>query len=460
MNKGSKKKLVVLLGTCIFTALLFGLFTRYYNDRPKDVLFSFDVQSDSVEQCQVYYDINGDEQWTENNSDKQIYSEVGQNVTLQFNIPENTKNIRINLGDSPAEFKLSDLKFSRSTTYKLSTEEFETLKGNINDSEISVNNGTIEVTTLGTDSYFGLEDIQDIASSVSSKPSYINIIIAILSLVCGFIAANALRETKNSYKLIKLSGENTKLIRSLSKNDFRNKFASSYLGTIWGFISPLITIAVYWFVFSVGFRSGDVGTTPYALWFIAGIVPWFFFQDALPSTSNVFLEYSYLVKKVVFKIEILPSVKIISSLFVHLFFIVFVAVIASIYGYYPDAYSLQFIYYSFAMVVLVYGLSLFTSSILLFFRDLNQIIGIVLNIGFWATPIGWQLTMIPEKYRVIFKLNPMYYIVTGYRDSFIDKIGIWQRPYEAIYFWVFCLLLILIGTKIFNRLKPHFSDVI
>ena len=138
MNKGSKKKLVVLLGTCIFTALLFGLFTRYYNDRPKDVLFSFDVQSDSVEQCQVYYDINGDEQWTENNSDKQIYSEVGQNVTLQFNIPENTKNIRIDLGDSPAEFKLSDLKFSRSTTYKLSTEEFETLKGNINDSEIKL----------------------------------------------------------------------------------------------------------------------------------------------------------------------------------------------------------------------------------------------------------------------------------------------------------------------------------
>ena len=90
-------------------------------------------------------------------------------------------------------------------------------------------------------------------------------------------------------------------------------------GVIWGFIQPLVTIAVYWFVFQVGFRSGDVGDKPFVLWFIAGIIPWFFFSEALSSTTNVFLEYSYLVKKVVFKIEILPVVKIVSALFVHCF---------------------------------------------------------------------------------------------------------------------------------------------
>lgn len=460
MNKGSKKKLVVSVGTLIFTVLLFGLFTQYYNDRPKDVLFSFNIESDSVEECQVYYDINGNEEWTEENSVKQIYSETGKVTTLKFNIPEDTKNVRIDLGDSPADFELSDLKFSRSETHEINSNEFEALLGTTSESELEIKDKEILVKTTGTDSYFSLNEISSILAEVTVKPSYINVVIAILALILSFVTANAIRESKNAYNLIKLSAENTKLIRSLSRNDFKNKFASSYLGVIWGFISPLITIAVYWFVFSVGFRSGDVGNTPYALWFIAGIVPWFFFQDSLPSTSNVFLEYSYLVKKVVFKIEILPSVKILSCLFVHGFFILFITVIASIYGYYPDAYCLQFVYYSFAMIVLVYAVSLFTSSVVLFFRDLNQIIGIVLNIGFWATPIGWQLTMIPERFRVIFKLNPMYYIVTGYRDSFIDKIAIWQRPYETIYFWAFCFVLLLIGTKIFNRLKPHFSDVI
>lgn len=112
------------------------------------------------------------------------------------------------------------------------------------------------------------------------------------------------------------------------------------------------------------------------------------------------------------------------------------------------------------MIVLVYSLSLLTSSIILFFRDLGQIIGIVVSVGFWATPIGWQITMLPGIVQRLFKLNPMYYIVTGYRDAFVDKIYFWQRPYETLYFWVFCLVVLCIGAKIFKKLKPHFSDVL
>ena len=279
MNKGSKKKLVVSVGTLIFTVLLFGLFTQYYNDRPKNVLFSFNIESDSVEQCQVYYDINGDKEWTEENSVKQIYSDTEKKTKLKFNIPKDTKNVRIDLGDSPANFELSDFKFSRSKKHEVNSSEFEKLLGTTSESELDIKDTRILVKTTGTDPYFSLNEISSILSEVTVKPSYTNIVIAALALILSFMAANAIRESKNAYNLIKLSAENTKLIRSLSRNDFKNKFASSYLGVIWGFISPLITIAVYWFVFSVGFRSGNVGDTPYALWFIAGIVPWFFFQD-------------------------------------------------------------------------------------------------------------------------------------------------------------------------------------
>ncbi|MBD7910214.1 ABC transporter permease [Clostridium sp. Sa3CVN1] len=283
---------------------------------------------------------------------------------------------------------------------------------------------------------------------------------AVAALFFGFITAKSLTALKESVKFLKLSFENRKIVKTLSKNDFKNKFASSYLGIVWGFVNPFITIVMYCFVFQVAFKSGPVGTVPYVLWFICGIIPWFFFSDALPSTTNVFLEYSYLVKKVVFKIEVLPAVKIISALFVHIFFVAFIFIIAAMYGYYPDAYSVQFIYYLGAMIVLVFSVTIFTSAVILFFRDLGQIISIVMNVGFWATPIGWQIAILPGWAQRIFKLNPMYYIVTGYRDTFVDKFYFWQRPYETIYFWAFCFVVLLVGIKIFNKLKPHFSDVL
>ena len=121
---------------------------------------------------------------------------------------------------------------------------------------------------------------------------------------------------------------NRKLILSLAKNDFKTKYAGSYLGIIWAFIQPIVTVLVYWFVFQKGLKAAGMNTktgveVPYVLWLISGLVPWFFFQDALSTGTNALLEYSYLVKKVVFKISILPIVKIISSLFVHCFFILF-----------------------------------------------------------------------------------------------------------------------------------------
>ena len=113
---------------------------------------------------------------------------------------------------------------------------------------------------------------------------------------------------------------NRQLIFSLAKNDFKTKYAGSYLGIVWAFVQPIVTILVYWFVFSVGLRAGNADDYPFVLYLVSGIVPWFFFQDALNGGTNALLEYNYLVKKVVFKISILPMVKVISAMFVHCFF--------------------------------------------------------------------------------------------------------------------------------------------
>ncbi len=259
--------------------------------------------------------------------------------------------------------------------------------------------------------------------------------------------------------------QNRQLIWKLAKNDFKTRYAGSYLGIVWAFVQPVITVLLYWFVFTVALPSravavkGDI-TIPYILWLIAGIVPWFFFSEALSNGTNALLEYNYLVKKVVFKISILPIIKIISALFVHAFFLIFTIVLFTCYGYYPDLYTLQIFYYSACMFIFVLGLCYITCSIIIFFRDLGQIISILLQVGIWATPILWNITTLSPKLRIIFKLNPMNYIVEGYRESFIDKVWFWENFYSTAYFWILTMCVFAFGAIIFKRLKVHFADVL
>lgn len=262
--------------------------------------------------------------------------------------------------------------------------------------------------------------------------------------------------------------QNRRLIWKLAKNDFKTRFAGSYLGIVWAFVQPIITVLMYWFVFEVAIPAravavkGDINI-PYILWLIAGIVPWFFFSEALSSATNALLEYNYLVKKVVFKISILPIIKIISAIFVHAFFVFFTLMLYSFYGYYPDLYTLQIFYYSFCMFVFILGLSYMTCSIIIFFRDLGQIISIALQVGIWATPILWNLDTMAVNHpwlRYIFKLNPMNYIVEGYRNALIDKIWFFETFYSTAYFWILTLCVFAFGALVFKRLKIHFADVL
>ena len=156
-------------------------------------------------------------------------------------------------------------------------------------------------------------------------------------------------EGKKRFPLLREICSERKLIWSLAKNDFKTRYAGSYFGAVWAFIQPVVTVLVYWFVFQKGLKSPDISMgagveVPFVLWLIAGIVPWFFFSDAWGAGTNTLNEYAYLVKKVVFRISILPVIKIISALFVHAAFVVLVVVIYCCYGKFPDLYYLQLVY--------------------------------------------------------------------------------------------------------------------
>ena len=278
-----------------------------------------------------------------------------------------------------------------------------------------------------------------------------------------------MKEKQNFWSIPKAIIENKKLIFGLAKNDFKTKYAGSYLGTIWAFIQPIITVLVYWFVFGAALKpeaitSGNNIEVPFVCWLVCGLIPWFFFSDGWNGITSSLLEYSYLVKKVVFKIEVLPVVKLVSSLFVHLFFIGFGIILYLAYGFTPDWYWLQMLYYSIALCFFVLGLGYMTSALVLFFRDLSQIINILMQVGVWVTPIMWQFETRsagwPLWFRTILQINPMFYIVQGYRDAMVNKIWFWDRGWITIYFWVLAILMFAVGTSMFRRLRIHFADVL
>lgn len=256
---------------------------------------------------------------------------------------------------------------------------------------------------------------------------------------------------------------NKKLILQLSKNDFKTRFAGSYLGVVWAFVQPIVTVVLYWFVFEKGLRAPSPANVPFVLWLLAGLVPWFFFSEAWNSGTMSMLDYQYLVKKVVFQIDILPTVKVFSALFVHMFFILFTLILYACYGYFPDLYTIQILYYSFCVLVLALGMSYITSAVICFFRDLMQIIGIILQVAMWVTPIMWNfdsITGMPDWLRKVFMLNPLFYIVQGYRDALADKVWFWEHPYYTLYFWALTLVIFAVGVHLFKKLKVHFADVL
>lgn len=265
---------------------------------------------------------------------------------------------------------------------------------------------------------------------------------------------------KTFYRFLRDIFKSKRLLIDLAKNDFKSRYMGSYLGILWAFVQPLTTIAIFWFVFQVGFKSTPVDNFTFILWLMAGMIPWFFFAESLQSSTQSILTNSFLVKKVVFRVSLLPIIQIISALAIHLFFILFLFGMFIFYGNTPTVYWLQIPYYVFCMIVLVLGLSWMTSSVVVFFRDIGNIVGMFIQFGFWLTPIFWSINILPQQFRGIIEYNPVYYIIEGYRDSLINNIWFWEKPGLTLQYWIIAIVVFFFGAVVFRKLRPHFADVL
>lgn len=245
----------------------------------------------------------------------------------------------------------------------------------------------------------------------------------------------------------------------LARHDLSKQDRDSIAGVVWFFLRPTLFVLLLYMVFKVGLRSAVSLNVPFALFVIVGFVPWLFFSEIVGSAARLLREYAFLVRSD-FRLELLPVSRMLSFALVHLWILLLCVSLCWLDGLRPDIYVLLVVYYFIALAALLVPLCWIVAATSLFVRDVNHIVGMLVQFGFWLTPILWPLDAMPERFRWIIQMNPLSYIVNGYRDALL-----WQTPpspqtVSAVYFWAFVLALWVIGYLVHRRLRPHFGEVL
>lgn len=254
---------------------------------------------------------------------------------------------------------------------------------------------------------------------------------------------------------------NKKIVWKLGKSDFKNRFASTSLGSIWGFLQPFVFMLMYVIVFQFIFGMEGENGSPYVVWFLPGMAVWQTINDSIMSSSMSIRSYSYLVKKVVFPVNIIPVIAIIGSSFVAIFLIMVVTIICMIYGYIPNIFTI--IYVIIALYAFIIAFTRFTSALTTLVPDFSNLLGILMQLFFWATPVVWNLSTLVEHQKIlaVIQCMPFAYLVTAFREAFMGgNIITAKHGLYTIIFWIVTILIFIWGNHIFNKNKKDFADVL
>jgi len=250
------------------------------------------------------------------------------------------------------------------------------------------------------------------------------------------------------------------LIVFMAKREFIARYMGTLGGSMWAILNPLITVVVFYFVFSLGFKVSGPGNQSFLLYFVCGLIPWLMFNEVINASTNGIRNNLSLIKKTVFPSEILPFVYILSFSISHLVFFIITIILLMVYNILPSIYIFQIFFYYLCLIFLMTGMCWILSALNVFHRDVGQGVPIVLNILFWMTPLIWSVEMVPERYKWIYMVNPLAYIIEGYRKSLLYQTPVWDDINSIIYFIIFSSIVFIIGAMVFHKFKMEFADAL
>jgi ABC-type polysaccharide/polyol phosphate export permease len=247
------------------------------------------------------------------------------------------------------------------------------------------------------------------------------------------------------------------LLWSMTGRNIRSQYKQSILGYAWIFVNPLMQMLVLTFVFSTILRIGsDVIPYPFPLFLFVALLPWMFFSNALSSATDSISGSASLVTKVYFPREILVTAAVFSKIVDLLFGLLILLGLMVFYNEYPS-WTAVWVPAIFAIQLLfTIGLALPLAALNLFFHDVRYLVGVVLLVWFYITPVIYPVEMVPDRYKILFDLNPLSLVLNAYRRVLLDGTSPgWDRMLLGI---AGALLAFLLGYYLFKRMEAGFAD--
>ncbi|HUS05644.1 MAG TPA: ABC transporter permease [Bryobacteraceae bacterium] len=255
--------------------------------------------------------------------------------------------------------------------------------------------------------------------------------------------------------------ENRGLIRSMVRRDILARYRGSFGDVLWTVLNPLLLMATYFFVFGVVMQSrfgADNSRTGFVLYFLAGMLPWLPFSEAVGRSPHVIVEHRNFVKKLVFPVETLPVNLVFAGLVTEAFAMaVFLPALLLIRGHLPPT-VLWLPVLLIPQMMFTLGLSWFLSALGVYVRDLGQVMGFLLTLWFFLMPICYPETSWPHAAAVILMKNPFYHFVRGYREIFLE--GTAPAASAMIKLWLLSFVVFIGGHAWFHKLRKSFADVV
>lgn len=255
--------------------------------------------------------------------------------------------------------------------------------------------------------------------------------------------------------------KNRKRVIRLAKYELKSQNSATMFGLFWNFLNPILQILIYWFVFQIGLNTSPPrGEYPYIIWMIVGIIPWFYISAVLTMSTTSIVSYSGVLKRMYLPLAIVPVKTVLSQFFSHLMAMLVVLLVIFCSGYKVSVYVFELPYYMFAGLCFLCGYALLTSAITVLFRDFQKLIASVVRLLFYVTPIVWVQDNLPVKIRFILNLNPLAYLINGYRNTILYGRGLTYNWKQGLYFWTFTILLLIWGCSTHMKFRKKFMDLI
>jgi teichoic acid transport system permease protein len=253
--------------------------------------------------------------------------------------------------------------------------------------------------------------------------------------------------------------QNVNLIFRLAYYEVKGKYLMHYLGIFWQFLNPMVQVFIYWLVFGLGIRGGSpVGEVPFFVWLMVGLIPWFFINPSIVQGANSVYAKLNLVSKMKFPVSILPSVSIVSNSF-HFFAMVFLLIVILILnGFWPNIYYLQLIYYLICLYTFLFSFTLLFSTFSTIVRDFHAVLQTSMKMLFYLTPIIWDPENLPEFAQNLLKINPIYYLINGFRNTLLYKTWFFEDMSYTFYFWTLTFIILFIGAALHLKFRKNFVD--